>query len=156
MNGGNPCHYYCVQFFLNVSRWTVITVLSSFARHHLRLTPPSRTDVDDATSVHSPGSSRLASKQRCPPGTRGAVPRPTHCAQYYECGATHAQNRLGWEGQLRECPYPYVFSSSEKKCVQPAPGVCGIRQEPLDQCEFLSAGTSNRLGGGGGSWSGGG
>ncbi|KAK7102043.1 hypothetical protein V1264_020330 [Littorina saxatilis] len=89
-----------------------------------------------AYSVYDKCTSRMASKQRCPPGSQGPVPHPTKCAQYYDCGATHANNRMGWDSQLRECPYPFVFSPNDKKCMLSTPGLCANREEPLDQCDY--------------------
>nr|KAG5711279.1 hypothetical protein BaRGS_005976 [Batillaria attramentaria] len=89
-----------------------------------------------ANSYYDTCSQRMAVKTRCAPGSRELVPHPTLCAQYYDCGATHAQNRIGWESQLRECPYPMVFHAESKRCVQSEAGICGERREPLDQCDY--------------------
>lgn len=89
-----------------------------------------------AYSSYDTCSNQMAIKQICRAGGPGQVAHPTQCAQYYDCGAGQIQSHPGLGVQLRECPHPLIFSAVEKKCVVSAPGICGLRLEPLDQCDY--------------------
>lgn len=69
----------------------------------------------------------------CKADSDDLIAHPDNCARYYNCSSNPDED--WWGENVRECPYPWVFSQATMRC-QPHETVdCASRAVPLDPCE---------------------
>ncbi|XP_062572686.1 uncharacterized protein LOC134234627, partial [Saccostrea cucullata] len=61
-------------------------------------------------------------------------PNPYDCAQFIDCSKSRPGHVI--EEYIKECPYPYLFSTDTLECQEYNKVTCSIRKEPRAPCEY--------------------
>ena len=59
------------------------------------------------------------------------LPNDYNCAQFFDC---HNENTM-LGNHLMECPYPQLFDTALRKCLDYKDVICGSRFEPTSPCK---------------------
>ncbi|KAK7471462.1 hypothetical protein BaRGS_00035898 [Batillaria attramentaria] len=62
-------------------------------------------------------------------------PDPYHCARYFDCSQTTWQS--GLREKQSECKYPLLFDVNTTTCTSFDVVSCGIREEPIQPCDYI-------------------